>query len=197
MKILVTPSLGFSKIRGPCPKSFGSIVFCVLLIGFVWLPIESLAQIRRPELGPTSASGTVAGRVANPQGRGLSRVQVTVSLDGTDLSFGAISDRDGQFLIDGLREGDYLLVASSLDPPGFETEPLRFHLTASGALTLNVEIPTPDTGPESLRPRRRGLSDSPRAPEDPESFPPTLSVQPRPVEAPRETAPPPFARFRT
>ena len=187
MKIMETPSFGLSRIGGSHWKSWSPTVFCLLFIGFVWGPIESLAQIRRPELPSTSARGTVAGQVTDSRGRALWRVQVTARLDGTELSFGAISDRDGRFLIAGLPEGDYLLVASILDQPDLETPPRRFHLAVGGERTLNLEIAMPDTGQGPLRPKRRRPSGSPRAPEDPESFPPTLSVQPRPVEVPRET----------
>ncbi len=173
-----------------CRKRVSPALFCLLLAGCVWgcvwLPTESTAQIRRPEQAPASLLGNVAGQVTDQVGRPLARVQLIASLEATELTFGTVSDRDGQFLITGLPAGEYLLVASILEGPARQSLPQRFRLEAGQELTLSVEIPTPDTVGLTPRPRRRQPADSPAVLEDPESFPPTPAVRPRPEEVPLE-----------
>ena len=108
--------IGFLRLRRVSPALF-YLLFTGFVCGWAWLPTESTVQIRRPESSQASALGNVAGQVTDRNGRPLARVQLIASLEATELTFGTVSDSDGQFLITGLPAGEYLLVATILERP--------------------------------------------------------------------------------
>jgi hypothetical protein len=89
------------------------------------------APRRRPEVGTAAVgsgpvtcdftlaaagAGAVAGRVRAPYGRGLGAVAVVVTDVAGQVAGHAVTSPDGDYLVGGLPDGDYTLIATGHTP---------------------------------------------------------------------------------
>ncbi len=74
------------------------------------------ASLLRPAAGFIEGTGSIGGRVMlDGEPARFARVVATrISADGLGFTVNAFTDREGEFLIEGLRPGDYLLAAGTM-----------------------------------------------------------------------------------
>jgi len=97
-----------------------------------------LAAFSLPFVNVHGAGGRIEGKITDPKGAVVVGAKVTVTDPATNQSFNATTDAEGQYKIEGLSVGDFLVVVSA---PGFaEARRENVKVADSAVVTLDFKL---------------------------------------------------------
>lgn len=114
----------------------------VLIFSLCWLPF--LGAGAQSPVAP--ATGTIAGRVIDPQGAVIAHAVITATEDSTGKHYQTTTDGQGEFHLSGLTPGNYTVL---IERRAFraETRPVSVNPDQTAQLEVKLRIGPEDQGP--------------------------------------------------